>query len=114
MNRITLVLLVVFCSAALMYAQSSSAAKQMDGTICYAACVTQQSNLATCDPTCTDNTGPAVFVSDSGSVMQVANQDMCKSRVGKHVSMTARSVKPPSEHEREQWVEILSWNSPGG
>lgn len=114
MKRTACLCLLFLFSAVLMYAQKSGAAREMDGTICYAACVTQQSDLATCDPTCTNQTGAAVFVSDNGHVMQVANQDMCKSHMGQHVKMTAKEVKPPSESQREQWIQILSWNQPGG
>jgi hypothetical protein len=114
MNRVTLLLLLVLCLAVVMNAQNASIAKEMDGTICDAGCVVQQSNLSTCDTTCNNKTGTAVFVSDSGTVMQVANQDMCKSHMNTHVKMMAQPVKSPTEDQREQWIQILSWNTPGG
>src|SRR5271169_2963463 len=114
MSRIAWLFLLVLCLAVFVCAQNSSGAQEMNGTICDSQCVVQQGGLATCDLTCTEKSGEAVFVGDNGTVMQVANQDMCKSHMGQHVKMTAKHVDAPAERQREQWIEILSWNSPGG
>jgi hypothetical protein len=97
---------IVMCAQDMSKAQESGKAKQMSGTICAAKCVAQQSNLATCDPTCTDKSGGAVFISDSGEVKQIANQEMCKGHMGKHVKMSA----VPTESQREQALRILELN----
>jgi hypothetical protein len=113
MKRIAGLVLAVFCSAILMCAQDTSNAqkssmpKQMSGTICHANCVVQQSNLATCDQSCTDKTGGAVFVTDSGQVKKIANQEICKGHMEKHVKM---SVAPPTEGQREEALRILELN----
>ena len=95
--------LVVLCSMILLFAQDQGT--KMAGTICNSQCVVQQSNLPTCDPSCTNKTGDAVFVSDSGKVMKIANQQMAMPRMGKHVTMMAA----PTEQEREQSIRIMEF-----
>lgn len=109
MTRIGGLFLLVLGSAVLMHAQSSSLAKEMNGTICDSGCVTRQGKVATCNPTCTKTTGVAVFVDDQGNVQQIVNQDICKSHMAKHVKMTAAPEKPmifPTEDQREYWLRI--------
>ena len=110
MTRIAGLLLLALGSTALMYAQSSSPAKEMNGTICDARCVTQQGDVATCNPTCTNRkSGVAVFVDDQGGVWQIVNQDICRSHMSKRVRMTVVPEKPkifPTEHQREDWLRI--------
>jgi DNA replicative helicase MCM subunit Mcm2 (Cdc46/Mcm family) len=100
MKRIVLALLVVLGSTALMYAKSG--AREMTGTICDVKCVTRQSNLATCDTSCTETGGEAVFVDDQGGLHTVVNQNMCKSHMNKRVKLMAT----PTEEEREQAIRI--------
>jgi len=90
MKRILMLSLVMICFTALLYAKGPK--QVMDGTICNSQCVSQVSNRATCDPTCTDTSGDTVFVNDSGAVAPVANPDICQSHMGKHVKMTATQV----------------------
>jgi hypothetical protein len=97
---------IVMCAQDMSKSQDSGKAKQMSGTICAANCVTQQSNLATCDRTCTDKTGGAVFITDNGEVKQIANQEICKGHMGKHVKMAA----VPTESQREDTLRILELN----
>jgi hypothetical protein len=107
MKRIAGLFLLALCSAALMYAQNSSTPKEMNGTICDAECVTHSAmGNATCDPGCTIKGDRAVFVGDDGSVMQVQNQDICKSHMGKHVKMTYDPVGHATEKQREQMIRI--------
>jgi hypothetical protein len=101
---------LLLCSATLMFAQDKSQmqGQKMSGTICNSACVTQQSGLSTCDPTCTDKSGSCVFVSDKGTVMKVDNPEMAMPHMGKHVTMMASKMEPPpSEKEREQSIRIM-------
>lgn len=113
---------VVLCSASFMYAQSSSNQMQMSGTVCQSACVVNNSpEVSTCDPLCTIKGGTAVLVSDKGNVMQIANQDICQSHMGKHVTLTAAPAEEPAaaaiptEKQREQKLRIMELHDdPGG
>ena len=71
MKKIAWLFLVVLGSMTLMHAQSSKT-MTMSGTICRSSCVVQQANRNTCDTTCTDKPGDAVFVDDKGDVHQIA------------------------------------------
>jgi hypothetical protein len=117
MRRIGWMFLVVLGAAGLMQAQSSSNAMEssksmeLSGTVCQSTCVSKVANLSTCDTLCTDKSGSAVLVDDQGNVRKIANQDMCKSHMGKHVKMTA----VPSEKEREDSLRIMELHeTPGG
>ena len=111
MKRITWLFLVVLGSVILMQAQSSSSPMKLKGTVCNSSCVTKVDSLSTCDKGCTDRSGPAVLVEDNGQVNNIANQDICKSHMGKHVKMTA----VPTEKEREDTVRIMElYDDPGG
>jgi hypothetical protein len=110
MKRISGIALFVFCAAMFIQAQNASTAKQMTGTICDSQCVTHQGNVASCDTACEQKSGMAVFVDDQGKVMNVANQNMCSSHMGKHVKMMAEQVDPPTDpspmaHEGD-WIRI--------
>lgn len=98
-------LIGVLGSGILAFAQSAQGEKprKMMGTICNTTCVVQQANTPTCDPECTDKSGPAVFVSDSGKVQQIANQPMAMPHIGKHVKCMA----VPTEQEREESIRIM-------
>lgn len=101
MKHAVWLLLGVLCSAMLLFADDKG--QQMMGTICNSACVVQQANVSTCDTTCTDKSGDAVFVSDAGKVMKIANQEMAMPHMGKHVKMMA----VPTEKEREESIRIM-------
>ena len=106
MKRLACALLLILGSTLLMYAQQSSDTSHrltMSGTICDSQCVTHQSNLATCDPTCTHTDGEAVFVDDHGGLHKVVNQYMCASHMNKHVKLSAT----PTEDQREQAIRIM-------
>ena len=98
----------VFGSAILVFAQNAQDDKpeKMMGTICNSACVVQQANTPTCDPTCTDKSGSTVLVSDSGKVQQIANQQMPIPHMGKQVETMA----VPTEKEREESLRVLQLN----
>ncbi len=113
MKRIALLFLVVLGSVTLMHAQSSASTQKLNGTVCDASCIVQQDNLATCDKSCTVKSGETVIVDDQGKVMHVANQNVCKSHMGKHVKATVKSTEQPAaaaaptEKQREREVQIL-------
>ncbi len=109
MRRISGIFLLVLGLAVVMCAQNSNTAKEMNGTLCDSRCVTQQGNVATCNTTCTKKSGVAVFVDDQGSVQRIANQDICKSHMNKHVKMMAVPENPkifPTADPREDWLRI--------
>ena len=111
MKRIALLFLVVLGSLTLMHAQSSANTQKVNGTVCDSSCVVQQDNLATCDKSCTVKSGEAVLVDDQGKLMRVANQDVCRSHMGKHVKATIKPMEQPSaaaaptEKQREQELQ---------
>ncbi len=112
MKRIAWLFLVVLGSAILMHAQSSTKSTEMSGTICQSSCVSHVDNLATCDKNCTDKSGEAVLVDDQGILHPIANQDMCRSHMGKHVKMTA--VPTEGQRERELRIEDIENDSGAG
>jgi len=127
MRRIGCMFLFVLGSVALMQAQSSSNASsnpmKMSGTVCPSACVTSvgSSMTPTCDTSCTLKGGDAVLVDDQGNVHKIANPEMCKQHMGKHVKMTATAASSPSataaptEKQREQSLRIMElYDDPGG
>jgi len=124
MRRIGWMFLVVLGSAGLMYAQSSDNSMKLSGTVCQSTCVVSTSpGISTCDPLCTDKSDRVVLVDDQGNVRKIANQDMCKSHIGKHVKATAMSsdtntpssMAVPTEKQREQELRIMELHDdPGG
>ncbi len=121
MKRIGWMFMVVLGSAVFMVAQSSTEAMhsdkemKMSGTVCSSACVTSlgSSMTPTCDTSCSVK-GDAVLVDDSGNVHKIANPDMCKSHMGKHVKMTAAPMAP-TEKEREEKLRVMQlYDDPGG
>jgi len=105
MRRIVCILLAVLGSAAFMYAQSSATPTKTTGTICLSSCVVQVNNSPTCDPSCTDNRGVAELIDDQGTVMQVANQNICRSHMGKRVKVTVVPTEKAREAELQQQQE---------
>lgn len=93
MKRLCGALVLLFAAAIFTFAQdaSTSKSKAMTGWVCDSKCVIQSGGKSTCDPTCTQKSGTAVFVSDKGPVMQIAQsqQNICQSKMGKHVKMMA-------------------------
>jgi hypothetical protein len=74
----------------------------------------------TCDTSCNIK-GDAVLVDDQGAVHKIANPEMCKQHMGKHVKMTATAASAPSatasptEKQREQSLRIMElYEDPGG
>ncbi len=120
MQRIALLFLVALGCVASMHAQSSSGSMKLNGTVCDSSCVVQVEGANTCDKSCTVKSGEAVLVDDQGKIMHIANQDACKSHMGKHVTATVRSMdQPPAAadptekqreqelQERQQYFEVL-------
>jgi|SRR5271165_7110637 len=107
MKRSAWLLVGVLCSATLLFAADKP--MNMTGTICDKSCVTKVSGLNTCDPGCTTKSGTAVFVGNKGKVMQIENQDMATSHMGKSGKMKAT----PSEAQRENTIRIMEFTENG-
>jgi len=64
----------------------------MTGTICDQKCVKQDADKASCDLTCTEKSGEAVFVDDQGKAWKVANPEICKGKMGKKVKVSGKKM----------------------
>jgi hypothetical protein len=73
-------------------AQDKSKASDMSGTICDQKCVKQDSGKAACDTSCTEHSGQAIFLDDSGNSWKVANPTSCKGKMGKQVKVKAEKM----------------------
>jgi hypothetical protein len=108
MKRLVGLLMTVFFSTVLLYAQQSSQATQsqtgkgteMTGWICNSKCVTHTSGTAACDQNCTEKTGDVVFIDDTGKVTKISNPDMAMDKMGK-------KVKVHCDMDKDQGTMIL-------
>ncbi len=87
MKRIAWLFVAVLCFATMLNAKDKE--KTMSGWICNSKCVMHNGNTATCDPNCAETAGEAVFISDSGKVMNISDQDVCASHMNKRVKAKA-------------------------
>jgi hypothetical protein len=69
------------------YAQDQSKTMEMTGTVCDQKCVKQDADKASCDTSCTEHSGQAVFLDDSGKLWKVSNPASCKGKMGKKVTI---------------------------
>ncbi len=109
MKRIAWLFLVVLGTALLVNAQSSTNPVKVSGTVCQSSCVKQVKNVSTCDLTCTDKGGKAVFVDDQGKVSQISNQSICAPFMGKHVTVMAAPTETKAEKAlllNEESIEV--------
>lgn len=68
-------------------AQDQSKMMEMTGVVCDQKCVKQDSGKAACDTSCTEHSGQAVFLDDSGKLWKVANPESCKGKMGERVKI---------------------------
>lgn len=101
MRQMLCILLAVLGTAAFTHAQSSATPEKTTGTICLSSCIVQVDNAPTCDPSCTSDRGVAELIGDSGTIMQITNQNICQSHMGKHVKVTV----VPTEKAREATLQ---------
>ena len=92
MKRNVALLTIVFSSLILLYTQDNkygqdNKVEEMTGWICNSACVTPSAGKSTCDATCKDKSGDAVFVDDQGKVSKITNQDIVKGKMGQKVKV---------------------------
>jgi hypothetical protein len=107
MKRSAALFTIVLTSLILLYAQDNKP-KEMTGWICNSACVTHTAGPATCDATCNDKSGAAVFVEDSGKVTKIANPDMVKGKMGQKVKVKCTMDK---DKEAMEILQIIQANA---
>src|ERR1041385_4254268 len=86
-------------------AQDQSKGMEMTGTVCDQKCVKQDADKAACDTSCTEHSGQAVFLDDSGKLWKVANPASCKGKMGKKVTIHGE--------KKERWHDVSPRRHPG-
>ncbi len=107
MKRSAALFTIVLTSLILLYAQDNKP-MEMTGWICNSACVKQSAGQATCDATCTEKSGDAVFVDDAGKVSKISNQDMVKGKMGQKVKVKCQMSK---DKEAMEILEVIQANA---
>jgi hypothetical protein len=87
MKRMAALLTLALGTTTFMFAQDQSKGTEMTGTLCDQQCVKQDAGKATCDLSCTEKSGQAVFVDDEGKATKVENPEICKGKMGKKVKI---------------------------
>lgn len=82
-------------------AQDQSKMMEMTGVVCDQKCVKQDSGKAACDTSCTEHSGQAVFLDDSGKLWKVANPESCKGKIGKRVKIHGRKKDDDTMYFRD-------------
>jgi hypothetical protein len=100
MKRIAWLLVPISCLAIFLFAEgqnnssqnnsNQNQASEMTGWVCNAKCVSQNASTATCDTNCSEASGPVVFVSNTGQVLQISNQAKAQPMSGKQCKMKAK------------------------
>ena len=100
MKRLICLFIVGVCSAILLNAEDQN---MISGWVCDSKCVVESGalgNRTTCDPTCSERSGNAVFIEDGGTVTKISNPEFCASHMNQRVSATA--TKANNEANQEQ------------
>ena len=87
MKRMAALIALILGSLISAYAQDQTKTMEMTGTVCDQKCVKQDSDKNSCDTSCTEHSGQAVFLDDSGKLWKVANPVSCKGKMGKKVTI---------------------------
>lgn len=87
MKRLAALTALILGLAISATAQEQSKTMEMTGTVCDQKCVTQDADKATCDTSCKQHSGQAVFLDDSGKLWKVSNPASCKGKMGKRVTI---------------------------
>jgi hypothetical protein len=107
MKRSVALLTIVLASLVLLYSQDNKPT-EMTGWICNSTCVHQSAGHASCDADCTDKSGAAVFVEDSGKVSKISNPDMVKGKMGQKVKVKCNMNK---DTESMEILELIQANA---
>jgi len=102
MKRIAVLIVLVFGLSTFLSAGDKSKASKMNGTICDQKCVKQDAGKASCDASCTEQSGEATFIDDQGKAWKVDNPDVCKGHMGKKVKVKCK------KNEDQNSLQILS------
>jgi len=102
MKRIVVLMALVIGLTTLLSGGDKSKASQMTGTICDQKCVKQDAGKASCDTSCTEQSGEAVFLDDQGKAWKVANPAICKGHMGKKVKVQCKQMQ-----DQQDTLEIL-------
>ena len=93
-------LLTVVLSAAFLFAQEVSQSVEMTGTVCDSNCVTRTGTQPACNLKCSQKSGEAVFIDDSGKVTKIANPERVKGYKGKHIKAKCKMM----DDENSMWI----------
>lgn len=106
MKRSAVLFTIVLTSLILLYAQDTQPV-EMTGWICNSSCVTQAAGHATCDAKCTDKSGDAVFVEDSGKVTKISNPDIVKGHMGTKMKVKCKMDKEKQAMEIQELLQAI-------
>lgn len=104
-KRVVCIIALVFATAPFLSAQDKNKGNDMTGTICDQKCVKQDADKASCDLSCTEQSGQAAFVDDEGKAWKVANPAVCKGKMGKKVKLNGNKM---DEDPGTLWINSLS------
>jgi len=111
MKRITCLFIVGVCSAILLNAEDQN---MISGWVCDSKCVVESGALGdrtTCDPSCSERSGNAVFIDDSGTVTRISNPQSCARHMNERVSATATKANNEANEGQMRVDVIYSANS---
>ena len=117
MKRAVCLLLIVFGSALLLFAQNrdenqdhAGGMVQMTGQVCRSTCVTTDAGKSVCDASCKDKSGDMVFVDDNGKLWKIHNPTTVKTEMmGKKVKVNGKMM----DGEMFDIQDIALANGPG-
>lgn len=93
MRRIATLVAFALWTTMLVSAQDGAKGTEMYGVICDQKCIKQDAEKASCDLSCTEKSGDAVFLDDQGKVWKVANPAVCKGKMGKRVKIHGEKMR---------------------
>lgn len=103
MKRIVCTMALVFVMSPFVFAGDKNKGNDMTGTICDQKCVKQDADKASCDTSCTEQSGEATFIDDQGKAWKVANPTICKGHMGKKVKVQCKKME-----DQPDTLQILS------
>jgi hypothetical protein len=106
MKRKAVLFTLVAALAVLLYSQENEPV-EMTGWVCSSACVKQSDGHATCDASCKDKSGDAVFVQDNGKVTKISNPDMVKGNMGKQITAKCQMSKDKESLEVRELLQSI-------
>lgn len=92
MKRLAALVTLILGMVVLTSAQDKSKASEMTGMVCDQKCVKQDAGKNACDTSCSEHSGQAVFLDDSGNLWKVANPASCKGKMGKKVTVQGEKM----------------------